>query len=706
MEGPAVNLSSYTTYNNNLFPGTGNEGLYVGMWEGANFFRVKIKNDNSTQWLGLTPTPYTGKVYQSSTGDFYVINVLHLGTQVKLLKISSGGALLWQKIFNYNFPVGNSHHQNVIQTADGGVLVAFQAPPDSIAVLKLDGNGNQQWFKKIAATSYNDIGTLQIGNTYFVGTPQASPTIHKFDLNGNKTGEIQTAGYIRLIGTADGNLLLGSVDNTAGQDLSLKKFSPTGSLIWSKVYEKDDLGVYPRALRMMPDGGFLYVGDGASNQSLVLVVRTDADGNVAGGPGCSPDVTPPVIAGCPANISVNSATPASVSWTSPTATDNCGTPTLTSTHQPGATFSFGTTTVTYTSTDAANNTANCAFTVTVNQIVQTLPDLTLTNLSAPISGTAGSVVNFTFKLDNIGTATVAGNYVIGAYLSTDNTWSANDVLAGTVPTGNTPVNYNTTVPASITIPLGTTAGNYFLICVADNGNVIQESNENNNIVSAVFEVTGGGGPANYCAAHSNFPWEDWIAAVQIGSQEKTSGKSTYSDFSPTFNFNLSQGSNAVKLTGGFSYFGFEEYWRIWIDFNRDGDFVDAGELVLSTVMPKGPNGVPTQSVNTSFNIPTVTLPGVTRMRVIMKRGAFASPCENIPFGEIEDYSVNIAAQGACKKDIPGTILLPRRGSCGWAVLPLFRQPRHTNPLHREQGRRDFGTNFDSSHIGGQHFSSK
>ncbi len=657
MEGPAVNISSYTAYNNNLFPGTGNEGLYVGMWEGANFFRVKIKNDNTTEWLGLTPTPYTGKVYQSSTGDFYVINVLYMGTQVKLLKISSGGALLWQKTFNYSFPVGNSHLQNVTQTADGGVLVAFQAPPDSIAVLKLDGNGNQQWLKKIAAISSNGIGTLQIGNTYFVG---ASPRIFKFDLNGNKIGEIQTAGYIRWIGTADGNLLLGTYDDSAGFDLAMKKITQNGDLIWSKIYEKDNLYITPRALRLMPDGGFLYVGDGhdQSNptQKAVLVVRTDSDGNVAGGSGCSPDVTPPVIVGCPSNISIFANQPTNMTWTPPTATDNCDTPTLTWTHAVGETFPFGTTTVTYTAKDAANNTATCAFTVTITPLGGNLPDLTLTNLSAPASGTAGSVVNFTYKLNNIGTATTGSNYIIGAYLSTDNTWSTNDVLAGTVPTGNTPVNYNTIVPASITIPAGTSAGNYFLICVADNVNVIQESNESNNTVSVAFEVTGGGGPVSYCNAYSSFPWEDWIAAVQIGTQVKTSGKSPYSDFSSTFNFNLAQGNNTVKLTGGFSYFGFEEYWRIWIDYNRDGDFDDFGELVSSTIMPKGPDGLPTQSVNTSFNVPIVTLPGVTRMRVIMKRGAFASPCENIAFGEIEDYSVNIAAQGACKKDIPGAIL--------------------------------------------------
>ncbi|MCB0521123.1 MAG: HYR domain-containing protein [Saprospiraceae bacterium] len=536
VEAVAVNVSSYTAYNNNLFPGPGNEGLYVGMWEGANLFRVRLKTDNTTEWLGLTPTPYTGKVYRAPTGELYVIRSIHLSQKVQLLKISSTGNLLWEKEFNLSFQIGNSHHQNVIQTSDGGALVGLQAPPDSLAILKLDANGNQQWLKKVPATVDNNIRALQIGNTYFLGS---SPRIYKFDLSGNKIGELQNVIYLQLISTADGNLLLGTYDDSAGFDMALKKISPNGNLLWSKVYEKDNLYVYPRALSLMPDGGFLFAGDGQDqsnpSQKVVLVVRTDANGDVGGGtPGCSPDVTPPVISGCPSNISITSPAPAVVNWTPPTAADNCGTPTLTSTYQPGSVFPFGTTTVAYTATDGANNMATCSFTVTVTEQVQP--------------------------------------------------------------------------------------------------------------------------PSTYCLPYSNFPWEDWIAGVRIGTQEKTSGKSPYSDYSQTFNFNLSQGSNQVTLTSGFSYFHFDEYWRIWIDFNRDGDFNDAGEMVLSTLMPKTTDGPPTQNITGNISIPTVTLPGATRMRVVMKRGAYASPCENIPYGEIEDYSVNITAQGACKKDIPGGIL--------------------------------------------------
>ena len=87
------------------------------------------------------------------------------------------------------------------------------------------------------------------------------------------------------------------------------------------------------------------------------------------------DVTPPVISGCPANITVftglgNTACSQTATWIPPTATDACihlatQTQPITGNFAPGATFPVGVTTVTYTATDVAGNTSTCSFTVTV-----------------------------------------------------------------------------------------------------------------------------------------------------------------------------------------------------------------------------------------------------------------------------------------------------------------------------------------------------
>ena len=121
------------------------------------------------------------------------------------------------------------------------------------------------------------------------------------------------------------------------------------------------------------------------------------------------------------------------------------------------------------------------------------PDLTvsnLTNLSS--SGSAGEIVSFNFDLNNIGTITATGSYNVNTYISTDDIFSSDDVLAGEVPTGDTPVGTIADVPAAITVP-DLPDGNYFLIVVADALNQITESNEDNNIISANFDITSSGG---------------------------------------------------------------------------------------------------------------------------------------------------------------------------------------------------------------------
>ncbi len=87
------------------------------------------------------------------------------------------------------------------------------------------------------------------------------------------------------------------------------------------------------------------------------------------------DVTPPVISGCPSNITVFTGLGRTTcnqvaTWIPPTATDACihlatETQPIFGNFAPGATFPVGVTTVTYTATDVAGNVATCSFTVTV-----------------------------------------------------------------------------------------------------------------------------------------------------------------------------------------------------------------------------------------------------------------------------------------------------------------------------------------------------
>ena len=87
----------------------------------------------------------------------------------------------------------------------------------------------------------------------------------------------------------------------------------------------------------------------------------------------------------------------------------------------------------------------------------------------------------------------------------------------------------------------------------------------------------------------------------------------------------------MVLTPGYSGSSQREFWRIWIDFNIDGDFDDSGEQVFVANNKKN-------VVSGTISIPS-SATGQTRMRISMKNGGSPGPCETFSNGEVEDYLV-------------------------------------------------------------------
>ncbi len=94
----------------------------------------------------------------------------------------------------------------------------------------------------------------------------------------------------------------------------------------------------------------------------------------------------------------------------------------------------------------------------------------------------------------------------------------------------------------------------------------------------------------------------------------------------------------------------------WIDFNRDGDFLDAGERTAALV-----NSAPSrQSVNLTFSGFPVPTPGVSYLRCRLANAAdeVLSPTGPANSGEVEDYWLTIINVGSCR---------PTRGTSTLAV---------------------------------------
>ena len=172
-------------------------------------------------------------------------------------------------------------------------------------------------------------------------------------------------------------------------------------------------------------------------------------------------------------------------------------------------------------------------------------------------------------------------------------------------------------------------------------------------VTASFKTSGCGAclEATYCAANLDDN-DEWIAKVDLGSISNSSGSSGngYTDFTGGQTTILVKGqSYGVTLTPGFSSTSFNEYWKVWIDWNHNGLYADAGELAY--------DGLTASQfvVNGFITVPMPAVSGITRMRVNMRFNTGGNPCDistGSQFGEIEDYCVEVKSEVGFEPDLP------------------------------------------------------
>jgi uncharacterized repeat protein (TIGR01451 family) len=118
----------------------------------------------------------------------------------------------------------------------------------------------------------------------------------------------------------------------------------------------------------------------------------------------------------------------------------------------------------------------------------TLPDLTVQSLSAPSSAAAGA--NITVNETTSNKAPVpAGGSTTGYYLSVDAIFDGADVLLGSRSVGALAAKGKSAGSTTVTIPLGTTPGKYFLLAVSDAAGAVAEVVESNNVRSRSITIT-------------------------------------------------------------------------------------------------------------------------------------------------------------------------------------------------------------------------
>ena len=159
--------------------------------------------------------------------------------------------------------------------------------------------------------------------------------------------------------------------------------------------------------------------------------------------------------------------------------------------------------------------------------------------------------------------------------------------------------------------------------------------------NAWYAVGVGGeyGTISYCNSQSNNVNDEYIGRVQLNTIDNTSGAQFYTDFTSISTDLAVSTGYTITVTPIWTGTIYNEGYSVWIDYNADGDFTDAGEQVWT-------QGATTASpVSGSFTVPATATAGQTRMRVSMKYNGIPTACESFTYGEVEDYTINITTGG-------------------------------------------------------------
>ena len=161
-----------------------------------------------------------------------------------------------------------------------------------------------------------------------------------------------------------------------------------------------------------------------------------------------------------------------------------------------------------------------------------------------------------------------------------------------------------------------------------------------------YQVTDGCGNSEICSFDITVEGEEciptglnssscWIQTVLIDDFINDTGNNQgYGDFTNSCVDMFAGNSYNLKLKPSCSNSTSKNYWSIYIDFNKDGDFFDNGEFVAY--------GSSSSSISGVLSLPYNIWNGDVTMRILMHRGSYANgPCDSNGFGEIEDYCIQV-----------------------------------------------------------------
>jgi hypothetical protein len=290
--------------------------------------------------------------------------------------------------------------------------------------------------------------------------------------------------------------------------------------------------------------------------------------------------------------------------------------------------------MTYTSSNTVQQTGTVAPGATNQAILQipvvvgggTNPALTLTQLIFNTTGSTSAATDIlnakiyytgttsTFSTTNLfgtvsgpnGSHTVNGSQTLAA-VGTNYFWLAYDIATTSTAVVGNVVDAQCT---SLTLSDGTTSNTYTPSTTAPAGS-------REIFVSGYCSFAGGASFGSFACGFNDYGLTSLsLNSVTLYTNASCTNAAYFDNYATTPAVSVNAGqSYTLSLTrfGG----NYEIFRYIYVDWNNDGDFVDAGESMVTTKMLQGT----TVYTNTAFAIPSTAAAGNHRMRVVLSYGA-------------------------------------------------------------------------------------
>jgi hypothetical protein len=603
------------------------------LWQQHSFTTIAFNYENPTQ-VHVDPqgNPVVVGYRHTISSDGHNANALIV------LKYSAGGTILYKLIVDGSYSnFNNSHYWTKVSSqmdADGYLYIGTAGqvtgyPQQGFNVLKISPAGSivRVSTKNFTTTTgFHFISQFRLDNNLMGVTgvtdySSANATTWVLDTAGNDLWNAVTPGIqgkdISFDGSGNAFMLTWISPNFSG-DVLLYKFDPAGNQLWSQTY---DFGGSDLAARMekTPDGNLAIMayGTGGSNYVDWVTFKVDTAGNLLWSDRYDEHGNNDEIPYMMAVDNQNNIYVTGIGGPFPGGNNLGKRQMVTVKYAPAGTREWASAIDTVneylSGTGIAIAGDNSLFVLgDVNTFIVHYLDHTGTSACSTPTGVAANSITDSTAL--IGWAPVTNAYLYHVQFKTaaSATWE-------TISTNQT--------SCLLTSLFQGTLYDYKVEAICNSGPT--------GYSTAQQFTTGGTG---YCTSHGLDATHEWIDLVFIESllNSTPDTDSGYADYTYLSVDLLAGNSYDITLSAGMDIALHTESWKVWIDFNQDEDFTDAGEEVVSYTSSQ--IGWETNTIM----VPSSALTGQTIMRVSMKDGSpVQTPCEVFSLGEVEDYTVNI-----------------------------------------------------------------